>query len=360
MKKALFWTVIVCLNLAVAAGAAALFLSRYQVVVYKKQSSEFLRKMAEAKTPERQGAGDSRSVGIDEFDYRRPHPYAGFKPSPSVDASSPTGPLRISTNALGQRSPDLPAEKKRPRVAMVGGSVAFQGTTNEDAIIARLARLLGEAGTPSDYVNASTLSFISNQETALLVQDLLDQKIDVLVSFDGFNDIHHAMYYNGRVGWPPMRWDDLGAESSRHMNQMAPSYYPPVKAEMANTRPDRVQAVLENYLANVERMAAICQAFGIRYVACIQPLKGFDPAVCALSDHISNELGSRDYFFCQAGKAFAAWQAERRRGAVYLNLADFFAARQELFTDDCHFTDQANELVAKRLQEALREGWPKG
>ncbi|GAB6038090.1 hypothetical protein JCM15519_26490 [Fundidesulfovibrio butyratiphilus] len=359
MKKILYYGIIVVVLAGLVAGLSAVYLHSYEVHVYKKRTSQFLKQLSESKAVENQTAGDAKTMSLDDFDYRKVHPYCGFKAMASVDAQSRTGPVHIVTNSLGQRSPELAAEKREFRIAIVGGSVAFQGTTNEDAIIARLARLFQDAGVPTAYINASTLSFISNQELAVLVQDLLDEKPDLVISFDGYNDIQHIMYYNGRVGWPPMRWDNLGAEQTKHMNQTAASYYPLIRPELDATLPDRIQGALDNYLSTVEKMATICQAFGIKYLACLQPYRDFKPALCREHQSVDNEMGSKDYFFCQAETRFAEWEKARKHGAAYVSLLDcFHGEKEKRFTDECHFDDQANALVAKRLFDILREQFP--
>lgn len=359
MKKVLYYGIMIVAVFALVVGLASVYLRYYEVHIYKKQSSQFLKRMSESKAVESQDAGGNTTISLDDFDYRKVHPYSGFKAMASVTAQSRTGPVRIVTNSLGQRSPELAAEKHEFRIAVVGGSVAFQGTTNEDTIIAQLARLFQESGVPTVCINASTLSFISNQELAVLVHDLLDKKPDLVISFDGYNDIQHIMYYNGRIGWPPMRWDNLGAEQSRHMNQTAASYYPFIRPELDGTLPDRVQGALDNYLSTVEKMATVCQAFGIRYLACLQPYRDFQPDLCARHHDIGNEMGSKDYYFCQAEERFASWEKVRKHGAAYVSLLGFFQGEKEKrFTDECHFDDQANAVVARRLFEVLVKEFP--
>ena len=353
-RKYVFYAIVIAINISVVAACAYFFFKHYSVVVYRKQTSPFMQTLSEMTVKSQQQAGDRQSVHINDFDYRKPHPYTGFKTQPSTLTRSTDGTMRIETNSFGHRSPEL--GRKKPgvvRIAMVGGSVAFQGQSNESTIIARLAELMSQRGIAVEFINTGVLSFVSEQEVAVLVHDLLDLEIDLLVSFDGFNDIHQMLYYNGRIGWPPVRWDNLGAEGSKHLNQLAPSYYPKVEPKLHETSPTAVVAALDSYLGNVEKMARICKEYHIAYIACLQPWKDYDPKACQSGDTISNEYGSKDFFYCQAAKTFDTWDKERKFGAFYLPMAGFFANSKDSYIDECHFTDEANAVVAQKLLDVV-------
>ena len=359
MKK-WFYLIMIAMNLAVAALLVVVFLHYYKVDIYKKTTSEFYQQLMDVQV-KHTGDGYGAAIGktdIDKFDYRKPHPYSGFKTQASTETVSHDGKLTISTNRLGQRSPDLPEVKTARRIAIVGGSVAFQGSSNDKSIIAQLAGLLTEHGIKTDYINTGVLSFISDQELSVLVHDLLKQQVDTVIAFDGFNDIHSIMYFNGRVGWPPIRWDNFGEKFTDHMGQLVPSYYPPIKPMLDRSPVDRIDAALNNYLENIKIMARICQAFGIRFIACLQPVRGFAPVKCALGDKIGNELGRKDYFFCRVRSTFEEWNAERLYGGNYLSFIDFFKDDQKVFIDECHFSDAGNGQVAARLFSVLNENAP--
>lgn len=360
MKKTLFQMIMIAMNLAVVAILVTIFLHYYQVDIYKKTTSKFYQQLSDVKVKQVTNDPGVTIVksNIDNFDYRKPHPYCGFKTQASTETVSHDGKLSISTNRLGQRSPDLPEGKTAQRIAIVGGSVAFQGSANDKSIIAQLAKLFTDHGAKTDYINTGVLSFISDQELSVLVHDLLKEKVDTVIAFDGFNDVHSIMYFNGRVGWPPIRWDSFGDKFTTHMGQLAPAYYPPIEPMLDRTPPERIEAALDNYLENIQIMARICQGLGVRFIACLQPVRGFDPAKCTPNAKISNELGKKDYFFCRVRGTFEKWNAERLYGASYLSFIDFFKEEQGVFIDECHFSDDGNRQVAERLYSVLAQDGP--
>lgn len=355
LKSLLFWGVIVGINLAVVVGAAYYFSSRYRVVIYQRYTSQFMRDLASASLVRDPAAakGTRQDLPPQSIDFTAAHPYCGFKTQPNVAGLGAA--MSVETNALGHRSPELgPKQPGVLRVAMVGGSVALQGSKNEAAIVARLTELLAAKGYRAEYVNAGVIAAVSNQEVNILLNDLVDLKPDLVISFDGINDINTPMYVNGRIGWPPIRWDppyDINKNTGKGSEQQAKSYYPFIVPRLHNTSRSQVDAALRNYFNSIDKMARICKAYDIAYLAVFQPIRNFRPGDC--EDRADGPLDHKQLFYCQSLKQFADWQADKHQGAVYLSLIDVLHADKNLYIDDCHFVDQGNTLTARALLAAI-------
>lgn len=349
MKRFSFWTVIILLNAGVLWACVFVFLKFFDVSVYRKEESKFLKEMA-ALNLAKQPSGVSGKTETADFDFRKPHPYAGYKPQPNARYASG----ETFTNSLGFKSPELgPKAPGELRIAMVGGSVAFQGApdTNAEDIIAKAAKKFEAKGIPTSWINAGALSYISNQELNVLVDDIASQDVDIVVSLDGFNDIHHIMFYNGRVGWPAFRWDNFGDVAEQTKNQ-CPPYYPSIKANPRNNV--AIAAALNNYLENILKMSLVAKAFGMGYVAALQPLRGFGPTQCqSAAPSVDEYFDRKAAFYCQVAEVFQDWDQKRLNGGVFLNMADALADRQDVFIDECHFTLEGNERIAERLVSAI-------
>ncbi len=328
------------------------FRNNYDVMIYKKELPEYTKSLRNAKivdqdvnyqTPETKKLEDpgevthKHNLGYepppDSFDERMPHPYAGYKPQPGVEVILPgdaLGDQHIVINGLGHRSPQLGAKDKL-RIAIIGGSTAFNGPSNDETIIGELARLLD-----ADYINAAVVSSISNQEFSIFANELLDMDIDVLVSFDGYNDIHHVLLYNGRVGWPPFRWNDI--------------YYPaiPRAIDTGSISKETMDNTLGNYLGNVEKVARICREYNISYIAVLQPWKDFDPARCQME-----RISATEYFYCYVTASFNEWDSARRYGASYVSFSDLVPA--SLYGDQVHFSIEGNRITAEQLFRMIKE-----
>ena len=83
---------------------------------------------------------------------------------------------------------------------MLGGSVVFNGLNNETTIAGMLEARLKErfAGVMLRCINTGIISANSDQELVLLVQKVIDLKPDIVIAFDGFNDLNIPYNYEPR------------------------------------------------------------------------------------------------------------------------------------------------------------------
>jgi len=223
-NRVFFWAIIGSFNLAIIAFLAFYINENYFVRIYSKHKiPEFTKVMQEMKiVPLYDDKNLPPLTGW--VDLRRPHPYCGFKALPTSLCISEEAKLEALHNSLGFRSHEL--GPKRPgviRIAMLGSSAVWTGRKNEDTIIARLADLIGKRGFEVQYINAGISSANSNQALSVLVQDVLDLQPDIVISFDGYNDISNILEYNGRIGWPAFRWDPVSDRGV--LKQLVPQYY---------------------------------------------------------------------------------------------------------------------------------------
>jgi lysophospholipase L1-like esterase len=328
--------------------------SHYSILVYSRHArSRFAEELSQVRVRE---PGEPEHAESARFDTRRIHPYVGFKSQPSARGETYmqdeilSSLQRVETNALGHRSPDLgPKGPGVARIAMLGGSVAFQGSRNETTIVAQLAERLRAGGRSVEYVNAGIVSGISNQELGVLVHEILDLEVDLVIALDGFNDIYHILHFNGRVGWPPFRWDRLIDRSDFAIGQRAQPYYPSVPPS-PNLSIEKARTVYENYLRNVGKMAAISRAHGIAFLTALQPYRDFEahPGPGA-------RLGPINLFYHEVADTFARWDREHRFDGHFVSLAHLLASDETRYIDPCHFDDAGNAVVAGALHALVRE-----
>lgn len=344
--------VLVVFNVALLLVAGYLLYKNFGVIFYRKKTSDFLQAVqgmqADAGRSGVDGAGNAW------MDLRRPHPYCGYRGLPLTIFRNAELGVEAMHNDRGFRSPELgPKQPGALRLAMLGGSAVWAGSSNAATIVARLAGLLERDGLRVEYVNAGVSSAISNQELGILVHDLLDLEVDIVVAFDGYNDIYHYLNYNGRVGWPPMRWDPAGGEDPTFA-QAVPAYYPFIRP---NPQPDPAEMarVVRNYVFNIVKMEKICAAFKVKFVGILQPYRDYDPSRCPQRgpDFVND-------FYCEAEKVFAALRGALPPGVVLSSFAGLLQSRRELFSDPVHFhgaasRDVGNQIVAERIYGLMRE-----
>ena len=86
---------------------------------------------------------------------------------------------------------------------MLGGSTIVTGGLLEDTVPAAIEAHLQLNGLPQARVyNFGVVSFVSGQELSLLVHRLIDLKPDLVITYDGGNDIFESWFYDPRPGYP--------------------------------------------------------------------------------------------------------------------------------------------------------------
>ena len=96
------------------------------------------------------------------------------------------------------------AQTKAPdevRVIVVGGSAVLHGSAPDQTIPGHLATLLRPAGFHRTTVyNFGSLSYVSGQELALLLHTVVDYQPEVVVVYDGGNDLYLPYVADPRPG----------------------------------------------------------------------------------------------------------------------------------------------------------------
>ncbi|MFU2207729.1 hypothetical protein [Solidesulfovibrio sp. C21] len=344
----MLWSIVVFANIAVVVGCCVFFFSMFDIVVYRKQTSAFMKKYTSNVSVYGQENNQKKYEKKDamSIDFRKAHPFSAFKTEPSVLGISDK--VKFSINSRGYRSPEVNEDKESGviRIAIIGGSVAFQGDTNETSIISMVAQHIRNAGFAVEYINTGTLSYNTEQEISVLVHELLRLHVDLVVALDGFNDIHNFLHATKRLGWP--------ARDKDIKSQGAFEYYPELSPSNELTSVEDVLAATRYYIDNIQIMARICKEFGIKFIACLQPWRDYSPEYCFRSGGVNQAEFLKGKFYCEARRIFSDMNKNNFAKGVYIFMADIFHDKKYLYTDEVHFTDEGNGIVAEKIFEFIK------
>ncbi len=235
-----------------------------------------------------------------------PAPYTMFTHKPGGTATqenrmSPSGGVTtFRFNSEGFREEEIPVPKPAGelRVMLLGSSVVVNGSTPEATIAKHLERMLKERGFAGARVwNCGLTSCVSGQELALLVHRIPRYQPDVILVFDGANDIYSPTIYDPRPGYPYnfMRFEEGFALASEgkwgagdrlhlllggsalartlisHPVRENPFRDRALEEAVAFTSPEWGKAIIGSYRQNLRKMAAFCFGMGYRGVFVLQP-----------------------------------------------------------------------------------------
>ncbi|MEW6386043.1 MAG: SGNH/GDSL hydrolase family protein [Thermodesulfobacteriota bacterium] len=281
-------------------------------------------------------------------------------------------------NSWGFFSPEIPQEKKPGefRIAMLGGSMVFCGDTHVDTTPAHLAQVLKNRE-PSlrnktvTYLNAGLPSGVSGQELAQLIWHVLPRNIDLLVVFDGFNDLFLPINgYDRRPGYPsdyiveeyryykfaskPHLVDALLSPFWEFLKRVRPSwvvdeYYRELNIQVPSV--DKVMPmILDNYFENIQKMAVIANAYNIKAALFLQPFspKHNDPA--------RPDVKLLLKLYNEAALRFQKLSRGNNSLRVFQDLSSMREEMADLFVDVVHYRQTpGNTIVAERMYEVMKE-----
>lgn len=310
------------------------------------------------------------------------------------------------TNEDGFRvsAADYRIEKEKPkgqlRIAMLGSSAVQLGSTFEDTLPGSLKRLLLEryAGSDVEVINAGIQSCVSRQSIAQLIFTVADYYPDIVVLYDGVNDIGLPLTYESRANYPynfhvmEAAWQlyrrerqaplwDLLCERSRvwqavraRLGKGGEEVTDPVTSAVIGPTPLTAERIIEDreyvkshiaaYLSNWEKMIDLSKAYGYKPVCVLQPTAGLDRDYALkltmsefnLSEESANKwMEAFGLLYAEADRQIEEYQ-EQYPDAVFLNLRDYLKPPEKHFWDLVHVYDETNMLLAERIHEAIR-GW---
>jgi hypothetical protein len=102
-------------------------------------------------------------------------------------------------NSLGFRGREIIPEKKgRKRIIVVGGSAAFGTGVGNDSYT--FQSNLENINPDYEVINAGVVGFLSGQELTYIITELVDYKPDIIIAYDGWNDLESQWNHESRFG----------------------------------------------------------------------------------------------------------------------------------------------------------------
>ena len=310
----------------------------------------------------------------------------------------------VYTNEDGFRIPSphykLPKEKPpgQLRVAFLGGSLVELASTFDTALPGSLKKILQAQypGRDIEVINAGIQSCVSRQSIAQLLFTVVDYHPDIVILYDGGNDLGLPLTYESRANFPynfqtmQEAWDLYRQERQQPLWRLAlerSNLYrllrarlhpnerkmtPTADAPLAGTNalpasrivadPDYVRNHVAAYLSNWRKLIELSVAYHYRPVCILTPAGGFAPEhavpVMMKSFHLDREtalewLRALEILYDEAGR-----QIQDMRGAYpdaeFIDLARFLNPPEKYFWDLGHVYDEANMVLAQRIYADIR------
>ena len=339
------------------------------------------------------------------------YPYVMFRPIGSYSYETKetfamshfTSRAYVYTNEDGFRIPsphyNLPKEKPpgQLRIAFLGGSLVELASTFDTTLPGSLRKILRQRypGRDIEVINAGIQSCVSRQSLAQLLFTVVDYHPDIVILYDGGNDLGLPLTYESRANFPynfqtmQEAWDLYRQERQQPLWRLAlerSNLYrllrarlhpgdrkmtPTADAPFAGSNalaPSRIVAdqnyvrnYVTAYLSNWRKLIELSAAYHYRPVCILTPTGGFATgyAVPELmkSYHLDHAAALEWLRALQALFNEASHQIVGMRGAypdaTFIDLARFLDPPEKYFWDG-HVYDEANMVVAQRIYRDIR------
>ena len=276
------------------------------------------------------------------------------------------------------------------RIFFVGGSTVIGGRPVETTIPATVEAQLQANGLPqARSYNFGVLSFVSGQELALLVHRLIDLKPDLVIAYDGGNDLYEPWVYDPRPGYPFNFVTEeeamtalANAEGDAKTVASLARDSALLQALLGTTdwfnrmtlRLDRIrgsvnygsaqwkEAVANAYARNLTVMCRVARGNGTLFAGYFQPLLAYSKTLDA---NQARETGGdvmvqglreqRDMALRAIGAQFPEPSVEA--GCRFGDLSRVLENDAAAFTDTIHVDNKSNQMIGRRIAEDLL-AWP--
>jgi len=280
---------------------------------------------------------------------------------------------------------EKPKAKGELRIFMLGGSTVAYGKPPLPVYVELELKKRGIHGVR--VFNYGVISQNSSQELAHLVFHVIDSEPDIVVIYDGGNDIMDPLLYDPRPGFPfnflayennvlfkdfkEYPWLSLLAYGSEMFRHLFRSYF---FEKFGNFSALRMEAnygtdlwsekVADIYAANLAKAARICSAYNVEYVAFFQPIIFYKRN--AVSDVEKNILIRwpkkeanlvRPYTMDVRARILRNIREQQKYVPFeFYDLSGTFAESKEaVFTDYIHINDPSNRKIATAICDHLMD-----
>lgn len=314
---------------------------------------------------------------------RSPQPYTMFG---GVGRGSLKGQIYANMeteeklNRLGYRgkAPSVEKAKGEYRVFVLGGSTVFNG----DPTISELLEkgFHGDGFENVNVFNFGVVSSVSGQELARIVYEISEHEPDLIIMYNGGNDIWQPFTYDPRPGYPfnflayeknPLlesRVEDYPQTAmflygSNLMRKYLKGYFEDHFIQLKQIRgevgygSDQWRAeIAEAYARNVARASKVSKAFGAKFVCFLQPMVFFKDDLTNEQTEIKKPLNWHCLRVREMLLEKMAEETKKDASIKFVDLTDCFDDKPEMiYGDHIHISQEGKELVAGKMYNYIKD-----
>ena len=301
---------------------------------------------------------------------RHPFPYVMFGGVP--------GSHELNDLGYAGAQPVMPKPPGEVRIFMLGGSAVHDGNPPIPKLVENLFEQAGEGNVK--LYNYGVVSSVSSMELARIIYEIVDLSPDMILFYNGGNDILQPLWLDPRPGYPfnfivyennPMIDKDIGKYpmlslamyGSVVLRKFFPSYFleefvhqKRVRKECGYLTPEWKEKIAKVYVGNIVKANKISRAYGAGFIAFFQPTL-----------HYKDSLTKEELVFNDATEAKFSREVKdmvlrkvddtlKSEDIVVVDLSNIYKdERCRVFKDCIHTVESAKAVVADKIFKNTRE-----
>lgn len=305
---------------------------------------------------------------------RKPKPYVMFGGTPNADYFAAKGE---KLNNLGYRGKEPLQDKSEGeyRIFILGGSTVLFGSPSIAILLEEEFRRRGFNNV--NVYNYGVISSVSGMELSRLLFEVSDMKPDLIIMYNGGNDIMQPFTYDPRPGYPfnfiaydsnPLIESDirtypkwtLFSYGSNIIRYLFPDYFVEkfvpierIRNEVKIGSKEWTESIAKIYAGNLVKANMISHSFGAQFIGFFQPIVYF-------KEPLSNEENAMVRYF--GGNAVFLYLRELIRSELataklnsspkleVIDISDLFDGTSDrVFNDPIHIRQQSYSVVANEI-----------
>ncbi len=303
---------------------------------------------------------------------RHPFPYIMFKGKPNA-----------GHNRLGYRGkePTIPKPKKEYRIIMIGGSTVYHG---DPTICQLLEENFSKYGLKNVKVyNFGVVSSTSGLELARLVHEVYDLSPNLVVFYNGSNDILQPLALDPRPGYPsnfaiyesnPLFQRDikkyplftLTAYGSNILRYLFPKYFEEKFINISNLRKkinynsdEWRNSIAEIYVKNMMNASLVAKAYGSESMVFFQPMltyKQLDSLTKKEMKQLSYKFGrlKKEVSVDVRSKILTLVKSRKNNRLHFYDLSLIYSkVSEEVYTDIIHTKQEYKKDIADAMSNKI-------
>ena len=314
--------------------------------------------------------------------FRKPQPYTMFGGIPNAEfqyEDESTDRQSGKLNGLGYRGkePVLPKPADEYRVFMLGGSTVFLG---EPPIPALLEEEFKRHGLQHVNVyNFGVISSVSSMELARIVFEISELEPDLIVFYNGGNDILGPYRHDPRPGYPfnflvyennPLLESNvtsypafaLWAYGSNIARYFFPAYFldqfatfEQLRAESRWGSDEWKDEIASIYVNNLMKADKISHSFDAEFIAFAQPLLYFKDHLAPEEEELGGNHERRDYCLDVRQRIHAKIKnADLNPSPKIVDLSDIYDKTSHwVFTDAIHIRQESASVIVQEMYKNI-------